>query len=226
MSWDPAWERVFRENDWGKYPGEDLIRFVARNFYRAQRRSEVKILEIGCGPGANLWYVAREGFQAFGVDGSPMALAQARRRLDAECPGWTGLVARGDMTSLPWRDGIFDAVIDNEAGCCNGYEASRTIYAEAARVLKPGGRIFVRTFAEGTWGEGTGRRLGPDAWQPTEGPMANTGCTRFTRREHLSDLLSPFVLEEVERISRTLDAGRRAVVEWIAIGRLPGDAPA
>jgi len=39
MAWDPIWERVFSSQAWGKYPGEDLIRFVARNFYAAPDRA-------------------------------------------------------------------------------------------------------------------------------------------------------------------------------------------
>jgi len=63
-SFDPVWEEVFRAQEWGKYPPEHVIRAVARNFYKAPDRKAVKILDIGSGPGANTWYVAREGFSA------------------------------------------------------------------------------------------------------------------------------------------------------------------
>ena len=33
MAWNNVWEQVFSSQEWGKYPGEDVIRFVARNFY-------------------------------------------------------------------------------------------------------------------------------------------------------------------------------------------------
>jgi hypothetical protein len=35
MAWDPVWEDIDRSRPWGQYPGEDVIRFVAGNFYRA-----------------------------------------------------------------------------------------------------------------------------------------------------------------------------------------------
>jgi hypothetical protein len=60
MVWDPVWENIFSSIPWGKYPPEELIRFVARNFYAALQRNRIKLLEMGCGPGANLWYMARE----------------------------------------------------------------------------------------------------------------------------------------------------------------------
>ena len=101
MSWDPVWENVFRSQAWGKYPGEDLIRFVARNFYGVPDRSAIRLLEVGCGPGANLWFMAREGFTVYGIDGSQTAIDQARARLDAECPGWKGQLWCGDMGKIP-----------------------------------------------------------------------------------------------------------------------------
>ena len=54
--WDKGWDKLFSNNEWGKYPGEELIRFIARNYYGVSDRSKVNILEVGCGVGANLWY--------------------------------------------------------------------------------------------------------------------------------------------------------------------------
>jgi len=71
-SWDQVWESVFKQQEWGKYPGESLIKFVARNFYKNDRK-RVSLLEIGCGPGANIWFMAREGFNVTGIDGSQIA---------------------------------------------------------------------------------------------------------------------------------------------------------
>src|ERR1700722_13214770 len=76
QSWDPVWEQIFANQSWGKYPPEELIRFVARNYYRAANRGDIKILEVGCGAGACIWYMAREGFCATGIDGSPSAIKQ------------------------------------------------------------------------------------------------------------------------------------------------------
>ena len=56
------WNRIFAERRWGQYPSEELVRFIARTFPDAEQRRESRALEVGCGPGANLWYLAREGF--------------------------------------------------------------------------------------------------------------------------------------------------------------------
>lgn len=215
--WDPVWEEIFRSREWGKYPSEDLIRFVARNFYQATDRSRVRVLEVGCGPGANLWYLAREGFSFAGIDGSETAIDKAARRLDAECPGWRvrGELGVGDIASLPYDTASFDAVIDNEALSCNGFDAACGMYAEIARVLKPGGRLYSRTFASGSWGDGTGESLGQGAWRCAEGPLAGKGVCRFTAEDDIPALMASFEVDALELLNWTCDNRRQQVREWL-----------
>lgn len=215
------WEDIFANQPWGKYPGEDLIRFISRNFYGVPNRRQVKILEIGCGPGANLWYLAREGFRFVGIDGSPTAIAQASRRLDEECPGWRehSELHVGDVNNLPFVDESFDAAIDNECVCCNTLDMSRRIYDEVHRVLRIGAPMYVRTFASGCWGEGTGKSAGKNAWICDEGPLAGLGLARFTALDDIPILLERFELLTVELISRSANNRHNLVTEWIINSR-------
>jgi len=32
MVWDKIWDKVFTEHEWGRYPAENLIRFIANNY--------------------------------------------------------------------------------------------------------------------------------------------------------------------------------------------------
>jgi SAM-dependent methyltransferase len=223
MALDPIWERVFSSQAWGKYPGEDLIRFVARNFYGVEDRARVKILEVGSGTGANLWFMAREGFSVHGIDGSPAANKIARERIDAECPGWrdpprNGSLRDGDILALPWPDASFNAVIDSEAVYCNDFDESRQIYREMHRVSRPGGRIFVRTFATGTWGDGTGEQLGPRRFIADVGPLAGKGKSRLTAGNEIEVLLAPWKIVQVEIVSRSVEHQQHTILEWIIEG--------
>ena len=69
-TWHPVWERIFATREsWGKYPPEELIRFVAGNYYSASVRKDIRILEVGCGPGGGpSWFIAREGFSFSGIE--------------------------------------------------------------------------------------------------------------------------------------------------------------
>lgn len=218
MSWDQTWEQIFKTQEWGKYPSEDLIRFIARNFYGVPIRKEIKILEVGCGTGANLWYVAREGFSVFGIDGSETAIEKAKNRLDTEVTGWNGEFEVGDIISLPYESSIFDAVIDNEAIYANSYENSKKIYNEIHRVLKQNGKIFSRAFATGCWGDRTGQNVGMNTWIANEGPLKNKGVSRFSTKEDMEDLLKSFSKLEIERLERTYNNLNEKVIEWIVTG--------
>jgi len=218
MSWNPLWESIHRERPWGLYPGEDVIRFVAGHYGRAPDRAQLRILDAGCGAGAHLWYLAREGFCAHGFDGSLTAVQRAVARLDRECPGWReagGSVQVADFAALPYGDGVFDGVLDVASGCYSPLEQARQNYAELARVARPGARLFVRTFARGCWGDGTGRAVDADFWDCAEGPLAGHGPTRFTAYEDLPRLLAGWRIERIQRHSMGEPDGSKTLVHWV-----------
>lgn len=220
MAWDPIWERVFSSQSWGRYPGEDLIRFAARNFYAAPDRSRVRFLEVGFGTGTNLWFLAREGFSVCGIEGSKTAVEIARQRLDSECHGWNAAPREselmvGDMEALPWADASFNALVDSEAVYCNDFDASRRIYRELHRVARPGGKLFVRTFATGSWGDGAGKPIGRRQFVAESGPLAGKGPSRFTDESEIGELLGPWQVQDLNLITRSLDSQRNVIREWI-----------
>jgi len=217
MVWDVVWEKIFQQEEWGKYPSEDLIRFIARNFYQVPDRQNIKILEIGCGPGANLWFMAREGFSVYGIEGSKTAVLRAQQRLDRELPNWLGEVKVGDLISLPYPENTFDAVIDHAAVCCNLFEDSKVIYAEAYRVLKTSGKLFSRTMARGCYGDGTGSQVGHNAWIATEGPLLNKGLVRFTDKHEIPELMNKFAIDEINLLTRTMGRLDQAMKEWLIV---------
>jgi 2-polyprenyl-3-methyl-5-hydroxy-6-metoxy-1,4-benzoquinol methylase len=110
MAWDIGWDEIFKEHEWGRYPPEELIRFVSRNFLHYPNHEMIKILEVGCGPGANIWFLSREGYSAIGIDGSKVAIDIAMKRLKTE--GLTAEIRVGDVTHIPYQNDFFDAVID------------------------------------------------------------------------------------------------------------------
>ena len=214
MSWDPVWETVYRSRAWGQYPGEDVIRFVKGNFADVPDRAHVRLLEVGCGSGANLWFMAREGFCVHGVERSETAVRLACERLDRECEGWQragGRVQVGDLADLPYPDGFFDGVLDVVAVCYCSFDEARRAYGELARVTRNGGRLFSRTLAHGCWGDGMGVPAGRDMWLCSEGPLRGLGATRFTAEADVAELLRGWTLDHVERASFTMEGGRHEI---------------
>lgn len=215
MGWDAVWETVFRKREWGKYPPEEVVRFVARHFYHVADRAAVSILEIGCGPGSGTsWFIGREGFGLIGIDASPTAVAKARERFARE--GTAGAFVRGTIDRLPFANESFDAVIDVVCLACNAEEETRAMVSEVHRVLKPAGAHFSITPRSGCWGDDGGERIDATTLREVvEGPYAGLGKTRFATRHGLLDLYAAFRDVALEFSIRSMERGTREVSEWI-----------
>jgi SAM-dependent methyltransferase len=101
-----------------------------------------RLLDIGCGTGRFAVLAAeRLGARVWGVDPSDEMLAAARARPSARRVGWR----RAEAGALPFKDGWFDAahahlvlhLVDDQPAALG----------ELGRVLAPGGRIAIGTFA-------------------------------------------------------------------------------
>lgn len=149
-----TWDRVHAERQWGIWPGEHVVRFVMRRYGDLPReeRAKVHFLDLGCGAGANTWFLAQEGFRVAGVDSSPNAIDR--------CVGWFSEMIRhggafnvtfqcASATKLPFGLDSFDCVIDS---CCLQHfffpREHELALSEAHRVLRPGGRIFSKTASQ------------------------------------------------------------------------------
>lgn len=93
------------------------------------------LLDLGCGDGAFCAFAAHRGAIVHGLDAEPDAIAEALEAV----PGAD--LRLGLMESLPWADASFD-VVTSFNGVQYALDPGLAL-AEAARVLRPSGRIAV-----------------------------------------------------------------------------------
>ena len=98
----------------------------------------LEVLDLGCGTGRHTAWLAEAGARVTAVDFSPGMLDEARRKVpDAR----VRFLSHDLHDPLPWGDASFDAVVSGLV-----LEHLRTLggfFAEARRVLRPGGRAVV-----------------------------------------------------------------------------------
>ena len=136
------------------------------------------LVDIGCGHGRILKLLASRARRAVGVDIDSDARRFARAELLlAGLPNCT--LRHGDMYSLPFGDHAFDtAILDDVL-----FDADRptAAIAEAARILRPGGRLLLLAAAAGQafsaraaqlagWCADSGLRLAPARPVPAKQP--------------------------------------------------------
>lgn len=216
------WDEIFRSRGgWGRYPPEELVRFTARTFPDLDKRGYS--LEVGCGPGANIWFLAREGFRVAGIDGSSSAIGMARDRLHAEGLEKAAQEADlqvGNFAQLPWRDGTFDLVIDIEAIYANVIEVIRSTISEIHRVLKPGGWFFAKMFGPETSGITTGRQLEPGTTEdPADGALHGKGIAHAFVEDELRREFAAFSELALDWVLRSDRNGANRIFEWLVQAR-------
>ena len=110
-----------------------------------------RVLDLGAGT-ATLALMIRErwpGVEVVGVDADPEILAIGRRKVAAA--GERVELVEGFSTELPFRDASFDVVVSTLFFHHLTGAVKRATMPEVARVLKPGGRLYV-----GDWGRPAG----------------------------------------------------------------------
>jgi len=102
-----------------------------------------RALDAGCGWGYNLFLLAREGLEPFGIDIVQNDFPAAR--LIASANGYEATLAGADLAALPFVSNSFVAVTAVET-FEHVYEGDRgTALREAWRVLAPGGSLALST---------------------------------------------------------------------------------
>jgi len=113
-----------------------FARFAHRYAHGAALGRDRRVLEVACGAGSGLGYVARSAAGVVGLDYTAAVLQQARAHLGAGIP-----LVRGDARRLPFADAAFDLVLCFEAIYYLGDYAA--LLRESARVLAAGGDLLL-----------------------------------------------------------------------------------
>jgi SAM-dependent methyltransferase len=150
------------------------------------------VVDLGCGPGQALVWNAATGASLVGVDVTPHFAAEAIAQ---------GLLVLGDLRRLPFRDGAFSKGYALDVFEHLSREGLTTVLDEIARVVRPGGRVFVYSHVrKNAW-----IAKGVRAVNALSHGLARLGLIDLTQ-EHLrkSDHLNP--LADIPDLERTVGA--------------------
>lgn len=191
--WDDRYREAKHLSIW---PWTDLVSHVMR--LGRGDMSELRVLELGCGAGANIKFFRRLGVQYHAIEGSPHIV----ERLSNAYPELRGRLAVGDFTQDIPFDGNFDLVIDRAALTHNSTEAIERCLGNVHERM-PTGAHFIgidwfatdhQEFESGEPGADEYTRSGY-----TTGPFAGVGQVHFSDRAHLTGLFEQFRIQSLEK---------------------------
>ena len=204
QTWEDAFEEAIAQQAYNTAPVEALVRTVSyylRSRYRNEDLKNLHFLEMGCGAGPNLLWLAQKGITVSGVDIAPTVLELGRRRLEnAGFVDRIGSLVESSVSKVPFKDESFDGVIE----ACVFQHLDKTdrkkTFNEVNRILKPGG-VFVgymldvgHTVYQHKWKDEL--KDDPGTLFLSEGNskiyLTNIGLCHFYRKEELVELLNGF----------------------------------
>src|SRR3989338_848225 len=134
------WDANPCEGDWDNLTDKSNYRYIRAPYIKEVIEKNIsknhKVLEVGCGQGIDLCYIARLAKDAYAIDMSPKSLEIAKNTLNIF--GVKATLSVGDAENLEFEDGIFDIVYS----CGVIHHTPDTLKAakEINRVTKKGGK--------------------------------------------------------------------------------------
>lgn len=137
-----AWDDAYAE---GKYVFDPPVPFAKEisSFVGEHLPADARGLYVGCGNGRNFIPIAKSGLHLDGIDMSREGIEQLQQAL----PNHDGKLEVGDFHTL---SGAWDYLISLQVFQHGDQASSYDHFAQSARLLKPGGYLFLRVNAAST----------------------------------------------------------------------------
>lgn len=207
MSFSGEWDSIYKLGmQHTAWPWSDLVSLVHR--YVPTGLSGRRVLELGCGTGANVPFFVALGARYNAIEGSEAAVAVVHERF----PAMRSTVAVGDFTqSLP-STGPYDLIVDRASLTHNSTQAiQRTLELAWANLVPGGCYIGIDWFSDHHSDRGYGMSVDDENTftQFTKGQFQGCGRVHFSNELHMRGLFSRFdILLLEEKIIRPVEPAR------------------
>jgi ubiquinone/menaquinone biosynthesis C-methylase UbiE len=200
-----------------KYPSEHLVRFIFTQFPKdLKSRSELKILDIGCGAGRHTIFLAQEGFQTYACDISENGMKCLKEELKVK--NLSATVVKSDMEKILFPDDFFDGVLSYGVFYYNDSKGYENALSEMQRVLKKGGKAFVFTRTIDDYRYGKGANIEKNTFVLDIADTNEKGMKmHFLDRGEINRKFSQFENVIVEKTETTFANLEKKNSDWIII---------
>ncbi|WP_169741255.1 class I SAM-dependent methyltransferase [Andreprevotia chitinilytica] len=213
MSFSAEWDSIYKaRHQHTAWPWSELVGYVRR--YGPPSLAGARVLELGCGSGANIPFFLSAGADYYAIEGSQAALDVVLQRY----PELVGRVVLGDFTVDIPLPGQFDLIVDRSSLTHNTTEAIERTLRMLAQRLVPGGRLigidwFSDRHSDRQFGRAQDEHTLTDF---SAGQFVNCGNVHFSDEAHLRALLADFRLLALEHkeVQNRLSPEQKVFASW------------
>ncbi|MEM3695992.1 MAG: class I SAM-dependent methyltransferase [Candidatus Bathyarchaeia archaeon] len=194
------WNRILQEKRYSpEDPDELVVNFAA--LLKTKKR-DGRVLDLGCGAGRHLIYMANQGFETHGIDISETGLNTTKQRLKKQ--NLEAQIIKCHMKFLPYINSCFDTVICLHTLYHQKFKDMQETLSEIQRILKKKGFLLVNLLSKRTYRYGMGEKVEEDTFIDKEG--AEKGILHhFSDEEEIRYLLKDFRIIKVELQEREVE---------------------
>ncbi|PIR23350.1 MAG: methyltransferase type 11 [Deltaproteobacteria bacterium CG11_big_fil_rev_8_21_14_0_20_45_16] len=197
MSFCEEWDVTYQQgSQMSVWPWSDLVSLVMR--YARPLSKEFRVLELGCGAGANIRFFRELGVQYYGIEGSSHIVEQLKKRF----PELENQLVAGDFTKELFFEGDFDLIVDRSSLTHNPTIDIRECLNMAFDKMKSGAKfIGIDWFSMEHSDRHKGRPVDDDYTYTdfSEGQFSGIGKVHFSDAEHLKDVFKRFNILHLEQ---------------------------
>ncbi len=194
MGFSAEWEKQYQKNQqMSIWPWSDLISYVMRY---TKINASYKVLEIGCGAGANIPFFMSAGCEYYAIEGSKTVV----ENLHEKYPEYKDTIIVGDFTKTIDFEQNFDLIIDRASLTHNKTSDIKKTLENLYSKLKSNGKyIGIDWFSVRNSNYKFGDYI-EDSYTKNakEGYFAEMGNVHFSDKEHLQELFKEFKIEVLE----------------------------
>ncbi|MFH0955771.1 MAG: class I SAM-dependent methyltransferase [Candidatus Falkowbacteria bacterium] len=133
------WNKTFKRHGKVFLKLQEDISWIVKEF---KNHKVKKVLDLGCGTGRHVVYLAKKGFDVYGMDIAEEGISQAKQWLKSGELN-ANLKIGSIYKRLSYKNNFFDAVISTQTIHHQRLENIRKTIHEISRILKKGGFIFI-----------------------------------------------------------------------------------
>jgi len=224
MGFSQEWDKCYRDQtQLSIWPWSDIVSLVHRHCKQLISLGRGgRILEFGCGAGANIPFFLALNFDYYAIEGSATVVKNLHRLY----PDLVNTISVGDFTAGQPFEGSFDLIVDRASLTHNNTASIINTLQYAFDSLSPGGLFIGSDWFSTNHTDYLGGDLNGDEYTKINhrtGQFIGVGSVHFSDESHLRNLFSKFeiIFLEEKLIMQYEPVGNHQFASWNIVARRP-----